>query len=191
MTNEKYFGKILKGNYSKKLKNRVSEYIQNLQAFEKTGVPIINYLAAWEGEKKSIWYEFASQEFLNIMGCEPSEIDGVFRNSVVDRRVYRYLNEDESIEKNDISKRQISISRGKLRNESKKEGNTEAVYKILPDQGRAVWLKDIAKIEIHKGDNICLSLGFMTEITKEMFLAEEKERLAVKLQKALDKLQSK
>ncbi len=188
MIDEKYFGKILNGNYHKKLKNRVSEYIQNLQAFEKTGVPIINYLAAWEDEKKSIWYEFASQEFLNIMGCEPSEIDGVFRNSVVDRRVYKYLNEDESIEKNAINKSQISLSREKLRNESKKEENTETVYKILPDQGRAVWLKDIAKIEIHKDDNICLSLGFMTDITKEMTVFEEKERLAETLQKTLDKL---
>ena len=147
MTDEKYFGKILKGNYNKKLKKRVFEYVRNLQAFEKTDVPIINYLAAWEDEKKSIWYEFASREFLNIMGCEPSEIDGVFRNSVVDRLVYKYIGEDESIEKNAINKSQISFSREKLRNESKKEGNTEAVYKILPDQGRAVWLKDIAKIE--------------------------------------------
>jgi hypothetical protein len=191
MTNEKYLGKILKGNYSKKLKNRVSEYIQNLQAFEKTGVPIINYLAAWEDEKKSIWYEFASRKFLNIMGCEPSEIDGVFRNSVVDRRVYKYLSEDEHIEKDAINKSQISFSREKLRNESEKEGNTEAVYKILPDQGRAVWLKDIAKIEIHKDDNICLSLGFMTDITKEMTVFEEKERLAEKLQKSLDRLKTK
>jgi hypothetical protein len=191
MTDEKYFGKILQGNYSKKLKNRVSEYVQNLQAFEKTGVPIINYLAAWEDKTKSIWYEFASREFLNIMGCAPGEIDGVFRNSVVDRRVYRYLSEDESIEKNAINKSQISFSREKLRNESKKEGNTETVYKILTDQGRAVWLKDTAKIEIHKDDNICLSLGFMTDITKEMTVFEEKERLAEKLQKSLDTLKTK
>ncbi len=191
MTDEKYFGKILQGNYSKRLKKRVSEYVQNLQAFEKTGVPIINYLAAWEDKTKSIWYEFASREFLNIMGCGPGEIDGVFRHSVVDRRIYRYLSEDESIEKDAINKRQISFSREKLRNESKKEGNTEAVYKILPDHGRAVWLKDTAKIEIHKDDNICLSLGFMTDITKEMSVSEEKERLCEKLQKTLDKLKTK
>ncbi len=188
ISGEKYYGKILTGKYSKKLKNRVNQYVQHLQKVEAVGLPALTYLAAWQDEEKSIWYEFACRGFLDMMGCSTGEIDGVFRNSVVDRWVYRYLDEEEGVEKDAITKWQISISRKKLREQSKKEGTIEAVYKILPEQGRSIWLKDVAKVEIYKPDKICLSLGCMTNISKEMAVAEEKERLAKKLQNALDEL---
>lgn len=82
-----YCGQILHGDFSEELKKRVTECIAAFQAFEKTGVPSIPYIAAWKDEEKAIWYEYVSNRFMGIMKCKRDEVAEVFRNSVVDRRV--------------------------------------------------------------------------------------------------------
>jgi hypothetical protein len=63
-----YCGCILSGDFSVELKNRVAEYIDHYRAFEETGSAAILYIAAWQGEKEKIWYEYAGQKFMSKMG---------------------------------------------------------------------------------------------------------------------------
>ncbi|RJP76201.1 MAG: hypothetical protein C4522_19005 [Desulfobacteraceae bacterium] len=182
---DQYYGKILTGNYSKALKDKVTFYIQRLQLIDAIEAPVIIYLAAWQGEKKTIWYEFVNQQFTRLMGCSPHETSGAFRNSVIDRREYDYSDNDVNINERVIDKKELSGSRKRLRQETRKKGNTEAVYKLLFEKGRAVWLKDQASIESFQEDQIHLSLGCMTIVTKEMEAAEDKERIAEKLKQIL------
>ncbi len=184
-TKETYYGRILNGKYSQSLKQRVSGILQNLQAVDALALPVMVYLAAWQTEEETIWYEFTCRRFQKMMGCAPDEIAGAFRNSVLDRRVYRYANIQDDVAKESLNKSELSTSRRKLRRKTDEEGQVEAVYKILLDKGRAFWLKDQAVIETHKKDKISLSLGCMTVVSKEMEATEEKERLVARLQKTL------
>jgi HD-GYP domain-containing protein (c-di-GMP phosphodiesterase class II) len=68
---------------------------------------------------------------------------------------------------------EISSSREELREEGKKTGTIEAVYKISIGQGKNIWLKDQATIEVYEQDNICLSLGILTIVSKEMEAEDE------------------
>lgn len=176
-----YYGKILTGDYSQELKEKVALYINRLQLLDEIDMPAIIYLAAWHGSNKTIWYEFVSKQFTRLMGCAPAEISGAFRNSVIDRREYDYADNYIYIQKKVVDKKELFSSRKKIRQETRKKGNTEAVYKLLFEKGRAVWLKDQASIESFQTDQIHLSLGCMTIVTKEMEAAEDKERIAEKL----------
>jgi len=183
---DKYYGKILTGNYSEKLKKKVADTIRRLHMLDELDITIIIYLAAWNKEEKTIWYEFVSRQFTKLMGCKPHEISGAFRNSIIESREYSYKDDYINIEKKVFDKQELSGSRKKLRLETRKKGNTEAVYKLLFEKGRAVWLKDQASIESFQQDRIYLSLGRMTIISKEMEAAEEKERVAERLESLLN-----
>ena len=78
-----YCGDILSGDYSVKLKKRVAEYIDHYRVFEDTGSAAILYIAAWQGEKEKIWYEYAGERFMKLLGCENSEVAEVFRDSIL------------------------------------------------------------------------------------------------------------
>jgi hypothetical protein len=182
LTPDNYYGKILTGDYSEKLKTKVTDYIRRLQLMDELELPIILYLAAWDKGEKTIWYEFVGKRFTELMECDPPEISGAFRNSIIDRREYSYIDNYIHIEKKIVDKQELSGSRKKLRSETGEKGNTEAVYKLLFEEGRAVWLKDQASIESFQQDRIYLSIGCMTIISKEMETAEEKERVAEKLE---------
>lgn len=181
-----YYGRLLTGDYSEKLKKKVAAMLQRLYILNELDIPVIIYLAAWTKEEKTIWYEFVSRQFTELMGCSPSEISGAFRNSIIGRREYSYKDDYINIEKKVFDKQELSGSRKKLRLETRKKGNTEAVYKLLFEKGRAVWLKDQASIESFQQDRIYLSLGCMTIISKEMEAAEEKERVAERLESLLN-----
>lgn len=165
---QNYHGSILGSNgYSEYLKDRVQEYIARYQAFEETGSSAILYIAAWKGNDKKIWYEYVSDQFPELLGCEQSKIAEVFKNSVKDQRIYKHLDFGSGIKKEIITHEKISQGWEKYREEGKKTGAIEAVYKLaLPSS--TVWLKDQATVEIYKEDNICLSLGLLTVISKEM-----------------------
>jgi len=182
LTPDNYYGKILTENYSEELKKKVTDYIRRLQLLDELELPVILYLAAWDKGEKTIWYEFAGRRFTELMGCSPPEISGAFRNSIIDRREYTYKDDYIHIEKKIVDKQELGGSRKKLRSETGEKGNTEAVYKLLFEKGRAVWLKDQASVETFQQDRIYLSLGCMTIISKEMEAAEEKERVAEKLE---------
>lgn len=182
---DQYYGRILTGDYSQELKDKIAHYIERLRILDEIEIPAIIYLAAWQGSNKTIWYEFVSKQFTRLMECTPHETSGAFRNSVIDRREYDYASDEANVQKKVVDKKELSGSRKKIRRETGKKGNTEAVYKLLFEKGRAVWLKDQASIESFPEDKIHLSLGCMTLVTKEMEAAEDKERMVDKLKQIL------
>jgi HD-GYP domain-containing protein (c-di-GMP phosphodiesterase class II) len=168
-----YCGCILSGDYSVELKKRVAEYIDHYRGFEDTGSAAILYIAAWQGGKEKIWYEYAGERFMQLLGCENSEVAEVFRNSIIDRRIYKDLDVDVGIRKEVKNRKELSDAREKLREEGKKAGTIEAVYKLSVNNNGAIWLKDQATVEIYEQDGICLSLGFLTIVSKEMEAEDE------------------
>ncbi len=174
---DEYCGQILKENYSEPLKKRVSYCIESFRAFAETGNPAIPYIAAWQEEdKKIVWYEFVSRPFWELLGCRPREAAEKFRNSVVCRNIYKYFDIDTGIRKEIISRRELDGARKQLRGEGKASGTIEAVYKLSLEKNGAIWLKDQATVEIHERDGICLSLGCLTIVTKEMEAEDELEK---------------
>lgn len=182
-----YCGRILKGNYSMDLKRRVSDYITCYLAFEKTGNPAIPYISAWEEPGKEIWYEFVSRRFTQLFQCEPSKVAEFFQNSIIDRRIYKYPDADEEIKKEVLSRRELDSARKILREDVKKAGTIDAVYKISLEENRIMWLKDLATVEAYEQEGIYLSRGCLTVVTKEMRAEEERvkrESLQVLLETA-------
>ncbi len=168
-----YCGRILDGDYSDQLKKRLAGYIKCYRATEETGSPAIQYIAAWREKKKEIWYEYAGKRLMALLGCKYDELADVFKNRIIDRRIYKYLDVDSGIIKEVKSQEELSGAREELREEGEKTGTIEAVYKISVKNNHAIWLKDQATIEIHDRDRICLSLGFLTIVSKEMEAEDE------------------
>ena len=183
-----YHGKILTGHYSQPLKERVAKCIASSRDFEDTGNPSICYLAAWHEKDRIIWYEFAGERLRELLGCESSQVAEVFRNSVVERRIYKYQAEDPGVKKEIIHQRELTSFRKQLREEVKRTGMIEAVYKLALSDGRTFWLKDQAEIERYPEDQSSISLGCLTMVSKEMEAAEEREKLVLELQDALSKV---
>ena len=164
-----YHGSILLSEeYSAPLKHRLATCINCYQAFENTGNTAMLYIAAWEGNDQRIWYEYAGRDFLALFRCNHHEIAGVFRKSVKDRRIYKNLDVEVGIQKQVKSQDEISSAWEELREEGIKAGTTEAVYKITIGRDSTTWLKDQASIEVYEEDNICLSFGILTVVSKEM-----------------------
>ena len=168
-----YHGCILSGDYSVELKKRVAETIDHYQVFEETGSAAILYIAAWQGEKEKIWYEYTGEKFMKLLGCKNSEVAEVFRDSIIDRRIYKDLDVDVGIRKEVKNRKELNYAREELREEGKKAGSIEAVYKLAVNNTGAIWLKDQATVEIYEQDGICLSLGFLTMVSKEMAAEDE------------------
>jgi hypothetical protein len=183
-----YYGKILTGHYSQPLKERVAKCISSNRDFEVTGNPSICYIAAWQEKDRIIWYEFASRRLIELLGCESSQVAEVFRNSVVERRIYKYQAEKPGIKKEIIHQPELTSFRKQLREEVEKTGIIEAVYKLALSDGRTFWLKDQAELEMYPEDQSSISLGCLTVVSKEMEAAEEREKLVLELQDALSKV---
>jgi putative nucleotidyltransferase with HDIG domain len=173
ITPQDYSGCILSGDYSVELKKRVVEYIEHYRVFEETGSAAMLYIAAWQGEKEKIWYEYAGEKFMKLLGCEYYEVAEVFRDSIIDRRIYKDLDVDVGIRKEVKNREELNYVREELREEGKKAGTIEAVYKLSVNNNGAIWLKDQATVEIYEQDGICLSLGFLTIVSKEMEAEDE------------------
>jgi HD-GYP domain-containing protein (c-di-GMP phosphodiesterase class II) len=169
LVDQEYQGRILlSDDYSASLKNRLTECIKSYRAFENTGSAAMLYIAAWEGSEKRIWYEYVGKHFITLFGCKQYDLADVFYKSVEDRRIYKDPDISVGEHKQVRSHDEISNSWEELREEGKKTGIIEAVYKISIDQGKKIWLKDQATIEVYEQDNICLSLGILTIVSKEM-----------------------
>jgi HD-GYP domain-containing protein (c-di-GMP phosphodiesterase class II) len=173
ITTQDYSGCILSGDYSVELKKRVVEYIDHYRVFEETGSAAMLYIAAWQGQKEKIWYEYAGEKFIKLLGCEYCEVAEVFRDSIIDRRIYKDLDVDVGIRKEVKNREELNYAREELREEGKKAGTIEAVYKLSVNNNGAIWLKDQATVEIYEQDGICLSLGFLTIVSKEMEAEDE------------------
>lgn len=181
-----YQGRILAGAFSRRLKTRVRTLLEACRAFDGTGAPAIPYVAAWR-DHDDIWYEFAGQRFLALFGVREERLASVFRARVVDQRVYKCVNVNAAIEREVRSQEELQHARGTLREEGLVQGEVDAVYKLDAPHHGIVWLKDQAVVEAFETDRICLSIGHLTIVTKEMQSEEErleKERLQVSLEMA-------
>lgn len=188
----KYYGKILKNEFSETLKDRLKKMLPVFHAFDRAESPVIHYISAWQGNAQNIWYEFVSQQFLDLMGCDdPVQLAEVFRKAIIDRRIYKYQGIDDFIEKEVTSRNEIEDAREELRAESEKTGYIEAVYKLAIQPESAIWIKDQASIESYPQDRTALSFGCLTIVTKEMATEEERQRLSdekLKLESQLQRI---
>ena len=186
-----YYGKILKEAFSDTIKARLKKMLPVFHAFDRAESPVIHYISAWQGSEDNIWYEFVSQQFLDLMGCDdPTQAADIFRKTIIDRRIYKYQGIDDFIEKEVASRTEIEDAREELRAESEKTGFIEAVYKLSIDPDTSMWIKDQASIESYPQDRTALSFGCLTIVTKEMateekclWLLEEKMKLESQLQR--------
>lgn len=171
-----FSGRILNGNYSDQLLSRVRERLAVLREFAKLNPPIIPYLCAWQ-QDKIIWYEFAGEGFCDLLFCDLQSLPEALRGSIIDRRVYRYLDVEQRVEEKIITRDELRGSWQGLRREVESSGTVEAIYKVRVSEDKHVWLKDQASIEQFDEDGITLSLGFLTDVSKEMELKDLFEKI--------------
>jgi diguanylate cyclase (GGDEF)-like protein len=170
-----YFGRILSGDYSTVLKERVYSIIQASEEVEKCGFPFMPYIAAWNEDENIIWYEYAGQEFIDLLDTSIEDISRVFRNSILDQRLYHYTDLSHSqVEEEIITRHQLSGKRFNLRERVQQKRHVDAIYQVALPSGKIIWLKDQGRVEMHQQDKISLSLGCLTDVTKEM---EQKDLL--------------
>lgn len=177
-----YCGQILEGGYSPALKERLKKELGIMAAFDGLGSPAIPYISAWKEDQKNMWYEFASDNLLEIMDCTCRELPVKFRASVVDHYMYKYQESDEKIQKAVVSGQELVHQRQSIRSEGTESEYVEAVYRISLGEKSVFWLKDEAVIEEFKEDKLFLSRGCLTIVTKEMeaeaaHMKEEGQRL--------------
>jgi len=182
-----YYGRILNGNYSHGLKSRIAECIRHFQIFDELGTPAIPYIAAWQEKHHVIWYEFVSRQLIQLLGCGHSDASEFFRNSMVERRIYTKKGKPKDPKEVTLQSNEVIERKSELREEVKKSGILEAVYKISAADAGTYWLKDQARIEPFEADNIYISIGNLTIVTKEM----EAEGHLKQAQKALIKSEQK
>ena len=182
-----YYGHILKGNYSQPLQDHIARCIQNFQQFDRLESPAIPYMAAWQETQHVIWYEFVGKQLIQLLGCDYADAPDSFRNCIVERHIYSKMGRPEDMQEVILQSDELVERKSELREEVKKSGILEAVYKIAAADGKTYWLKDQARIEPFKEDNIFISLGNLTIVTKEMEAEEHLKRVQKALQKSKQK----
>jgi diguanylate cyclase (GGDEF)-like protein len=130
-----------------------------------------------------IWYEFVSRQLIQLLGCNHSDASEYFRNSIVERRIYTKMVAPEDPQEVILQSNEVIERKSELREEVKESGILEAVYKISAADANTYWLKDQARIEPFETDNIYISIGNLTMVTKEM----EAEEHLKQAQRALRK----
>ena len=164
-----YSGRILNGDYSHGLKKRIAELVAAFEVFDSTGIPGIPYITAWNHDDNIMWYEFAGHEFIQLFSCNTHELAGVFRDAVVDHRVFYWAEVKAGIQETVRSQQELSGVREGLRAEVAESGTVEADYKVsLGSESNYIWLKDKGRIENFTDDRIFVSSGFLTDVTNEM-----------------------
>lgn len=182
-----YCGHILKGNYSRPLKDHITRCISNFRKFDRLGTPAIPYIAAWQETQNVIWYEFVGRQLIQLLGCDYSDASECFRNSIVERHIYSKTETPEKPQEVILKSKELIERQSELRDAVKNSGVLDAVYKITAADRRTYWLKDQAKLESHKSDNIYISLGNLTIVTKEMEAEEHLKQVQTALQKSEQK----
>lgn len=173
-----YLGKIISGNYSEKLRDRVRERIDMLKKFERTGTSIIPYMCAWQIDERVIWYEYAGEQFCELLQCDCMSLGDTLRAAIIDQRVFRYTKVKHKVEEKIIPRDELFHESWKgLRKEVEKTGEVDAVYHVSLGGDGAIWLKDQAIIETFDDDAVCVSVGFLSDVTKEMELKDLFEKI--------------
>ena len=184
-----YSGCILTDNFSQRLKKRVARCILCYQEAEKSGNPAMQYLSAWKEKEKIIWYEFVGEQFRRLLMCDRGKEAEVFRDSIIERRVYKYDDFDHEVQQEALDRTHLRKIRKELRTESKNTGFTEAVYKVSLEGEGIIWLKDQAVVEFYPEDHTSLSLGCLMMVTKEMEVEDQLKKTEAALQAANQKLE--
>jgi diguanylate cyclase (GGDEF)-like protein len=179
-----YYGRVLNGNFSLQLKRRIMECIRHFQVFDDLGTPAIPYIAAWQEKNNAIWYEFVSKQLVQLLGCGHSAASGLFRKSIVERHIYTKMGSTEGLQEVVLKSNEVRARKSQLREEVRKSGILEAVYKISAADGKTYWLKDQARLELFETDNIYLSIGNLTIVTKEMEAEEHLKQVQNALRKS-------
>jgi diguanylate cyclase (GGDEF)-like protein len=182
-----YYGHILTGNYSQPLKDHIARCVRNFQGFDRMRTPAIPYIAAWHETQNVIWYEFVGRQLIQLLGCVHADAAEFFRNSIVERHIYSTVDTPEDLQQVILKSNELIERKTELREEVKKSGILEAVYKISAADGKTYWLKDQARIEPFKTDNIFISIGNLTIVTKEMEAEEHLKRVQKALRKSKQK----
>ena len=173
-----YSGRILTGDYSQNLQRELKKQISACFSYEQTNLPIILYIAAWHTNKKGIWYEYVSQSFLNLFNSDTEHIAATFNNAIIDRREYNQQEDIfHDIRELTLKSDEISIQRDHLRKKGAQTGIVEAVYKVSMSDDKKIWLKDWASVTNWQEDSICLSPGYLTDISKEMSQKDQIDEL--------------
>ncbi len=173
-----YCGRILLKNYSSPLRKELKKQINGCFGFDQIDLPIFPYISAWHTNKKGIWYEYVSDKFLNLFKTDTSQITKTFCNAVIDRREYdTQQNYFPNIKEQSLKKDEIDHQRNILREKGTQQGVVEAVYKVKVAGGQELWLKDWASVTTWPGDSICLSPGYLTDVTKEMRVKDRIDEL--------------
>jgi diguanylate cyclase (GGDEF)-like protein len=182
-----YYGRILDGNYSEPLQRRIHSCIQQFESFDQLATPAIPYIAAWQESQQVIWYEFVGRQLIQLLGCDYSTACDTFRNSIVQRHIYSLVEAPARPHEVVLKSNELIERKSELRGAVQNRGYLDAVYKIKTGDGRTYWLKDQARLESFESDQIYLSLGNLTIVTKEMEADEHLKRV----QKALKKSEQK
>ncbi len=167
-----YGGRILHGDYSVELKQRVLHSLRQLADFECFGLSPLLYVAAWHEQEKIIWYEFMADRLLSILACNCEEAAERFRFLVQDQRTYSCREGGLAVKEEIIPSGVLRESGENIREKRLDSGRMEAIYKM--DLAEISWLKDSSVLETWKEDEICLSFGCLTDVSKEM---EQKDQL--------------
>ncbi len=169
-----YCGRILRSGCSDNLKGTLLFFLEANYKFDLCGCPSMPYIAAWRQDGRDIWYEYVSQGLLNLLKCDIVHASEVFRSSLRERRIYRRRPARKEIYEEIVTAHEIQRGRRRLRGQGITQGQLEALYKLTPPLGSTVWLKDLATIKRFPKDGINLSVGCLSDVTKEM---EQKELL--------------
>ncbi len=164
-----YTGRILYEEYSTSLKKRVAELVAAFSEFDRTGVPGIPYITAWSHNDNVMWYEFAGRKFTGLFGCSAQELPAVFREAVVDHRIFHRTEVEAGVSETVRNPEELSGVRSGMRAEVTEKGHVEADYKVsLSEELDHVWFKDRARVETFSKEQISISFGFLTDVTNEM-----------------------
>lgn len=163
-----YYGKILNESCGHNLRDTVAKQISTCTSFDEINLSVMPYIAAWRTDQTGIWYEFVSARFLDLFQCSPEDIAQIFHDSIIDHRQYRQMDVYPDIEESILDKTALKKQRKQLREETAREGVVEAIYKILLKNNANVWLKDWASVTFFEEDCICLSSGYLCNVTLEM-----------------------
>jgi signal transduction histidine kinase len=176
-SHDTYRGRLLLEDCSDALKSKIKEQIAACHSFDQIDIPIMPYISAWHRDQPGIWYEYVSRQFLALFGCGPDTIAQTFCSAILDRREYRNNGETPIIKEMVLPGKEINGQRPILRGKIGRNGTMEAIYKVrLPDK-RIMWLKDWASITTFEQDDICLSPGYLTDVSMEMLQKDQLSEL--------------
>ena len=129
---ETYCGRILSGQYGDELQHRVQCLYTALLELDRLDFPVYHYLSAWKEKEKIIWYEYAGNKLITLLGCESAQAADFFRNAIVNWRSYLQVNcLDVEIQEKILTRDELKTARTDLREEVQSKGVVEAVYTRL------------------------------------------------------------